>query len=82
MLNALSNYLLWSAKYKVDFTLHTGTEIINLLTSLVKEPVLVVGNMALLVRRLKEMNISEVKVLERNLLARGGVYCQIQLFTG
>jgi len=73
LLNALSNYLLWDAKYKVGFTLHTGTEIIDLLTSLVKEPVLVVGNMAPLVRRLKEMNISEVKVLERNPLALGGV---------
>ena len=64
LVNALSGYLMWNLGFKGDFALRSG-EIVASVPDLVKEPVVVVGNMVPLVRRLLERGYEVVGVLER-----------------
>ena len=72
LLNALSNYLLWGAKYRIDFRLVTGSEITKLIHGIINEPVLVIGNMGPLIRELRSLGIKDIRVVERNPCFRCG----------
>ncbi len=72
LLNALSNYLLWGLKVGSGFRLGVGGDVIDLLLNLIEEPVVVIGNMGPLIRRLRGEGIRDVKVLERNPCFRCG----------
>ena len=72
LLNALSNYLLWGLRYGSGFEVRLGDEIIDLLVKLIEEPVVVIGNMGPLIRRLRSYGFKDVKILERNPCFRCG----------
>ena len=63
LLNALSSYLLWNLGYVSNIKIVPTMDVI---LHLIQEPILVIGNMAPLVRYLKSKGFSQIYVIERN----------------
>ena len=66
LLNAVSNYLLWCIGYRGNVVILEDKDIVNDILPLIKESVLVIGNMVPLAKKLTSENINVIGVLERN----------------
>ena len=66
LLNALSQYMIWEVGLPKDLCLEHDIDFFKTITSFVEEPIVVIGNMAPLVRRLGEEGFKDIIVLERN----------------
>ena len=72
LLNALSSHLLWRVNDTDRLRVEFG-DLLELTCKLVEEPIMVVGNMAPLVRSLKEHGFKRIYVTERNPSFRCGI---------
>ncbi len=66
LLNALSQYMIWEIGLPKNLYLELDIDFFKAIASFIEEPVVVIGNMALLVRRLGEEGFRDIVVLERN----------------
>lgn len=72
LLNALSSYLLWVIGYRDGIDIYEGN-IFNTMINIVKEPVVVIGNMQPLVKKLRDSGINDIVITERNPCIRCGL---------
>lgn len=71
LLNALSQYLLWNRRLLLGANI-TNKDIIENIISKAPEPIVVIGNMIPLVRKLVSQGLKEIYVFERNPSIRCG----------
>ena len=71
-LNAVSSYLLWGEGVAYDFNLVEDDDVVDLVHRFTSEPVVVIGHMGPLVKRLRNLGYKDVIVLERNPCYRCG----------
>ncbi len=72
LINALSGYLLWNLEEYRKYRKVFEENIVDILTRIAIEPIVVIGNMGPIVRRLREHGFKDIIVLERNPCMRYG----------